>query len=34
LLAALAACESDEQIPTLTDLGHLNLSPAIRHPFK
>ncbi|HET9169300.1 MAG TPA: transposase family protein [Actinospica sp.] len=23
-----------ERVPTLTDLGYLNLSPAIRHPFK
>jgi hypothetical protein len=34
LLEALAACESDERIPTLTDLDYLNLSPAIRHTFK
>ncbi len=34
LLAALAVCESEYQIPTLTDLGYLNVSPAIRHPFK
>ena len=34
LLVALAACESEDQMPTLTDLGYLNLSPAIRHPFK
>jgi hypothetical protein len=34
LLAALAACEDEDRIPTLTDLGYLNLSPAIRHPFK
>ena len=34
LLEALAACESDERMATLTDLGYLNLSPAIRHPFK
>jgi hypothetical protein len=34
LLGALAACESEDQMPTLTDLGYLNLSPAIRHPFK
>ena len=34
LLDALAACESEYQVPTLTDLGYLNLSPAIRHPFK
>ena len=27
-------CESEYQIPTLTDLGYLNVSPAIRHPFK
>jgi hypothetical protein len=30
----VAACESEEQMPTLTDLGYLNLSPALRHPFK
>jgi hypothetical protein len=34
LLGALATAESDEHLPTLTDLGYLNLSPAIRHPFK
>jgi hypothetical protein len=34
LLAALAACEDQDRTPTLTDLGYLNLSPAIRHPFK
>jgi DDE superfamily endonuclease len=34
LLCALAACESEGHVPTLTDLGYLNLSPAIRHPFK
>jgi len=34
LLAALAVCESEYQMPTLTDLGYLNVSPAIRHPFK
>jgi hypothetical protein len=26
--------ESEYQTPTLTGLGYLNLSPAIRHPFK
>ena len=34
LLAALAVCESEYQMPTLTDLGYLNVSPTIRHPFK
>ena len=34
LLDAPAACESEDQIPTLTDLGYLNVSPAIRHPHK
>ena len=33
LLAAPAACESDARTPTPTDLGYLNLSPAVRHPF-
>ena len=32
LLAALAVRESEYQIPTVTDLGYLNVSPAIRHP--
>jgi hypothetical protein len=34
LLPALALHENEYHIPTLTDLGYLNLSPAIRHPFK
>jgi DDE superfamily endonuclease len=33
-IAALAVHESEYQTPTLTGLGYLNLSPAIRHPFK
>ena len=34
LLGALAVCESEYGMPTLTDLGYQNLSPAIRHPHK
>ena len=34
LLEAVAVAESGYAIPTLTDLGYLNLSPAIRHPHK
>ena len=34
LLPALKALDTDQQIPTLTDLGYLNLTPAIRHPYK
>lgn len=34
LLPALEALESEERKPTLTDLGYVNLSPAIRHPHK
>ncbi len=34
LLDALALYEGEYAMPTLTDLGHLNLSPAIRHPYK
>jgi len=34
LLPALEVLESEHQIPTLTDLGYQNLSPAIRHPHK
>ncbi|HEV2636325.1 MAG TPA: transposase family protein [Actinocrinis sp.] len=34
LLPALEALEAEHRTPTLTDLGYLNLSPAIRHPHK
>jgi DDE superfamily endonuclease len=34
LLGALAVYEAEYGIPTLTDLGYQNLSPAIRHPHK
>jgi hypothetical protein len=34
LLPALEFYEDEYQIPTLTDLGYISLSPAIRHPFK
>lgn len=34
LLPGLEIIESEHQIPTLTDLGYQNLSPAIRHPHK
>lgn len=34
LLPALEAVEGEHRMPTLTDLGYLNLSPAIRHPHK
>lgn len=34
LLPALEALDAGHRIPTLTDLGYLNLSPAIRHPHK
>jgi hypothetical protein len=34
LLDALALYEREYAMPTLTDLGYLNLSPAIRHPHK
>lgn len=34
LLPALEALETAYGMPTLTDLGYLNLSPAIRHPYK
>jgi len=34
LLPALECLETEHAIPTLTDLGYISLSPAIRHPFK
>jgi hypothetical protein len=34
LLPALELFDDEHQIPTLTDLGYQNLSPAIRHPHK
>jgi hypothetical protein len=34
LLPALEFYKAEHQIPTLTDLGHISLSPAIRHPYK
>ena len=34
LLPALEALDTDQVIPTLTDLGYVSLSPAIRHPHK
>ena len=34
LLPALEFYEAEYQIPTLTDLGYVSLSPAIRHPHK
>jgi hypothetical protein len=34
LLPALECLEAEHAIPTLTDLGYISLSPAIRHPFK
>jgi DDE superfamily endonuclease len=34
LLPALEFYEAEHQIPTLTDLGYISLSPAIRHPYK
>lgn len=34
LLPALEVFEGEYQMPTLTDLGYQNLSPAIRHPHK
>jgi hypothetical protein len=34
LLDALAVYEAECGMPTLTDLGYQNLSPAIRHPYK
>ena len=34
LLGALSLYEHEYAMPTLTDLGYLNLSPAIRHPHK
>jgi hypothetical protein len=34
LLPALEFHEAEHQIPTLTDLGYISLSPAIRHPYK
>lgn len=34
LLEALALAEDEYAMPTLTDLGYMNLSPAIRHPHK
>jgi hypothetical protein len=34
LLPALESLEAEHAIPTLTDLGYIGLSPAIRHPFK
>jgi DDE superfamily endonuclease len=34
LIPALEALEGEAGIPTLTDLGYLNMSPAIRHPYK
>jgi hypothetical protein len=34
LLPALTLYENEYRIPTLTDLGYMNVSPAIRHPVK
>jgi hypothetical protein len=34
LLPALEALDTDQRIPTLTDLGYVSLSPVIRHPYK
>ena len=34
LLPALKFYEAEYQVPTLTDLGYISLSPAIRHPYK
>lgn len=34
LLDALCVSENEYDVPTLTDLGYQNLSPAIRHPHK
>ena len=34
LLPALELYETEHQMPTLTDLGYIGLSPAIRHPHK
>lgn len=34
LLPALELYECEHQMPTLTDLGYIGLSPAIRHPHK
>lgn len=34
LLPALEFYEAEHQTPTLTDLGYISLSPAIRHPYK
>ena len=34
LLSALEALDAEQHIPTLTDLGYIGLSPAIRHPHK
>lgn len=34
LIPALEALDAEVGIPTLTDLGYLDLSPAIRHPRK
>jgi hypothetical protein len=34
LLPALEALDADRGMPTLTDLGYVGLSPAIRHPYK
>jgi hypothetical protein len=34
LLPALELHETEHHIPTLTDLGYISLSPAIRHPHK
>jgi hypothetical protein len=34
LLPALELYEAEYQMPTLTDLGYIGFSPAIRHPHK
>lgn len=34
LLPALEALDAGQRIPTLTDLGYVSVSPAIRHPHK
>ncbi len=34
LLPALEAPDTDQRTPTLTDLGYVSVSPAIRHPYK
>jgi DDE superfamily endonuclease len=34
LLPALEFYEAEHQIPTMTDLGYVSLSPALRHPYK